>query len=74
MVWVYDRTKSLPVVMLMHAPLAGGQLILMPPAISGVAMVKFDLLFAGALWAVVAVVFLANRGQLSRQRPRTRFA
>jgi hypothetical protein len=42
--------------MLMHAPLAAGQLILMPPAISGVRLVTFDLLFAAALWIVVAAV------------------
>jgi uncharacterized protein len=74
MVWVYDRTKSLLVVMLMHAPLAGGQLVLMPPAISGVPLVTFDLLFAAALWIVVAAVAVANHGQLSRQPSRTSLA
>jgi membrane protease YdiL (CAAX protease family) len=63
MVWVYDRTKSLPVVTLMHAPLAGGQLVLMPAAISGVRIVTFDLLFAAALWIVVAT--LAATGALT---------
>jgi uncharacterized protein len=64
MVWVYDRTKSLLVVMLMHAPLAAGQLILIPPEISGVRMVSFDLAFAAALWVVVAALYVA----ISRSR------
>jgi len=60
MVWLYDRTKSLLVVMLMHAPLAAAQLILLPAAISGERVVIFDLAFAAALWVVVAAVYLAN--------------
>jgi membrane protease YdiL (CAAX protease family) len=66
-VWVYDRTKSLLVVMLMHAPLAAGQFILLPPAISGVPVVTYDLVFATALWVIVAAVAVAKRGQFSRK-------
>jgi hypothetical protein len=58
MVWIYGRTKSVLVVMLMHAPLAAGQVILLPPAISGERAVTFDLAFAAALWVVVAAVYL----------------
>jgi membrane protease YdiL (CAAX protease family) len=61
MVWVYDRTKSVIVVMLMHAPLAAGQLILLPSAISNQQAVIFDLALAGALWVVVAAVYMAIR-------------
>ena len=61
MVWVYDCTKSVFVVMLMHAPLAAGQVILMPQVISGERMVIFDLAFAAALWVVVAAVYVATR-------------
>lgn len=57
MVWVYDRTKSVLVVMLMHAPLAAGQLILLPSAISNESAVIFDLAFAAALWVIVAAVY-----------------
>jgi uncharacterized protein len=66
MVWVYDRTGSLLVVMLMHAPLVASQLILIPAAISGVPVVTFDLIFAATLWVVVAAVAVANSGKLSR--------
>lgn len=62
MVWVYDRTKSVLVVMLMHAPLAAGQLILLPSAISNESAVISDLVFAAALWAVVAAIYLTKRG------------
>ncbi len=65
MVWVYDRTQSLLVVMLMHAPLAAGQFILVPLALSGVPLVIYDLVFAASLWVVVAVVFVTKGGHLS---------
>jgi membrane protease YdiL (CAAX protease family) len=68
MVWVYDRTGSLLVAMLMHAPLAASQLILIPSAISGVQVVTYDLVFAAALWVFVAAVAVANGGQLERGR------
>jgi membrane protease YdiL (CAAX protease family) len=58
MVWLYDRTRSVLVVMLMHAPLAAGQLILLPSAISNQQAVIFDLVFASMLWALVAAVRL----------------
>jgi len=61
MVWVYDRTRSLLVAMLMHAPLAASQLILIPPAITGVQVVTYDLVFAAALWVFVAAVAVAQR-------------
>lgn len=60
MVWVYERTKSVLVVMLMHAPLAAGQLILLPSAISGERAVIFDRIFAAALWIVVAAIYFRS--------------
>jgi hypothetical protein len=66
MVWVYDRTGSLLVALLMHGPLAAGQMILIPLAISGVQVVTYDLVFAAALWAVVAAVAVVNGGKLSQ--------
>jgi membrane protease YdiL (CAAX protease family) len=61
MVWVHDRTQSVLVVMFMHAPLAAGQLILLPSALSNEGAVVFDLVFATALWALVAAVFAGGR-------------
>ena len=74
MVWVYDRTGSLLVAMLMHASLTASlPLILLPPA-RGVPLLTSYLVLAAALWVVVAVVARANGGQLSRQPFRRRLA
>jgi membrane protease YdiL (CAAX protease family) len=66
MVWVYDRTGSLLVAMLMHASLTTSNVIFVPLA-TGVPLVTWSLVLAAALWTVVAAVAVANRGQLSRQ-------
>jgi len=66
MVWVYDRTGSLLVAMLMHASLSASTLILQPLATGG-PYLTWNLVLAAALWAVVAVVAVTNRGQLSPQ-------
>jgi len=67
MVWVYNRTGSLFVAILMHAPLAASQLILIPSAISGGQVVTYDLTFAAALWVVVAAVAVVKGGRLLGQ-------
>ena len=67
MVWVYDRTESLLVVILMHAPLAASQLILIPLTMSGVQIVTYDLAFAATLWIFIAVVAVIDRGQLENR-------
>jgi len=67
MVWVYNRTGSLLVAMLMHASLTGGlAMILMPLAISGVPNLIWYLVLTAALWLVVAAVAVAKGRQLSR--------
>jgi membrane protease YdiL (CAAX protease family) len=65
MVWVYDRTESLLVVMLMHAVLSATSMILQPQG-TGVEVIIHDLLFAAVLWIFVGTVAAANGGQLSR--------
>ena len=74
MVWVYDRTGSLLVAMLMHASLVASQLILMPLPLSAVPLLTSILGWAAALWAVVTAIAVANSGQLSRQPLRRRVA
>ena len=66
MVWVYDRTGSLLVAMLMHASLSASTLILQPP-LTGVLFLTWNLAFTAVLWAAVAAVALTNGGQVSRQ-------
>ena len=65
MVWLYDRTASLLVAMLMHAVLSASTLILQPETTAG--HLTWNLILAAALWVIVASVALTNRGQRSRQ-------
>jgi membrane protease YdiL (CAAX protease family) len=64
MVWIYDRTGSLLVAVLMHTSLTSSNVILVPLT-TGVHLVTWSLLVAAGLWAVVALVAMANRGGLS---------
>jgi len=68
MVWVYDRTESLLVAMLMHVSLTASTVILMPP-VPGVASVILSFVPAAAMWVVVGAVAVANGWHLSRQPP-----
>jgi len=73
LVWVYDHTGSLPVVMLMHASLSASTLILQPLA-TGMISLIWNVVLAAVLWAVVAAVAVANGGKLSRQPLRRQVA
>ena len=61
MVWVYDRTGSLLVAMLMHAGLTAGARIIGAPAMAGLPLLTFDLVWAAVLWTLVAAVAAATR-------------
>ena len=74
MVWVYDRTESLLVAMVMHGSLTASARILMPPGATGLTLLTFDLVWVAALCVVVAAVAMANGRQLSRQPLRRRAA
>jgi uncharacterized protein len=67
MVWLYERTGSLLLVILMHAPLAGSQLVLIPPEMSGEQIAIYDLIFAALLWCIIIGVTIFNRGQWASQ-------
>jgi hypothetical protein len=64
LVWCYDRTASLLLVMLMHAMLSASTIILRPMAAHGHFM--WNLVLGLALWGVVAVIAAVKRGGLSR--------
>jgi membrane protease YdiL (CAAX protease family) len=72
MVWVYDRTQSLLIGILMHVSLTGSARIIGAPGIAGLSLLTFDLLWFAAVWVVVAVVAVVSRRQLSRQPLRER--
>jgi hypothetical protein len=66
MVWVYDRTGSLLVAMLMHAIHTAITTFILVPLATGASRVIYYLIFAAALWVIVAAV---QRWQsLPRQR------
>ena len=67
MVWVYDRTESLVVAMLMHASLTASTLILGPLAISGMELLISDYIMSAAWWVIVAAIAGFNHWQLSQQ-------
>jgi membrane protease YdiL (CAAX protease family) len=65
MVWVYDRTESLLLAMLMHASLSASTLILQPLS-TGAPYLIWNLALAVTLWIIVAVVALVNRSHPTR--------
>lgn len=71
MVWVYDRTGSVLVAMLMHTCLTASIPMILMSAATGMVLGAWYLGVAAVLWTIVAVVALANHGQLARQPLRT---
>ena len=55
MVWVYERTGSLLLAMLMYASLIAFWRILTPLALSGLTLVIYYLIFTAAMWIIIAV-------------------
>jgi membrane protease YdiL (CAAX protease family) len=66
MVWVYDRTESLLVAMLMHASLDAFWLASTPAGMTPAPLVTWYLAWAALLWVIVAAVAVASRKQISR--------
>jgi hypothetical protein len=60
MVWVYDHTESLLVVILIHMSLVATLSILDPLLTEG-RLLTFILLRAAVLWLIVAAVSMAQR-------------
>ena len=78
MVWVYERTGSLLLAILMHASYSASTFILGPVAgpgaMSGASLLAAVLASAAATWVVVGVLAVATHGHLSQQPPRRRVA
>src|SRR5215216_3522669 len=68
MVWVYDRTESLLLAMLMHGS-ATGSLVIFASLAPGWPLFIFTLVFGAVVWVVVGVVALGQGGHLSQQPP-----
>jgi uncharacterized protein len=67
-VWVYDRTESLLVAMLMHGS-ATGSLVIFASLAPGWPLFIFTLVFGAVVWVVVGAVALAQDGHLTPQPP-----
>ena len=63
MVWVYDRTDSLLVSMLMHASLTASAPWILLPAVTGTALVVYYLVLIAAVWSVVGIVAAVSGGR-----------
>lgn len=61
MVWVYDRTESLLIAVLMHASLMGSLNALVPSTLETPALLTWILSWAGVLWLIVAVGAILQR-------------
>ena len=68
LVWLYDRTGSLLVVILMHATLTASTLIFMPTATGSHALI-YDLVWAAVLWIFVAAVTMKKQQRTLGGRP-----
>lgn len=66
MVWVFDRTESLFVVMLMHGSLTATARVIFPKGI-GDSLIVVDLIWFVVMLLIVAAIYVANGGQLERR-------
>jgi membrane protease YdiL (CAAX protease family) len=70
MAWVYDRTGSLLVAMLMHWSLTASVLILGPAGLTGTAALTHAAVLSAATWiAAVIVILTGERGEARRGGP-----
>ena len=56
MVWLYERTGSVLLAMVMHASLTASVLILDPSGLSGTALLTYAFALAAVVWAAVTLV------------------
>jgi membrane protease YdiL (CAAX protease family) len=68
MVWLYDRTRSVLMVMLMHLPIVVGAYVFMDEGLSAQEAFISLVAYGAALWIVVGLVALASGGRLTLHR------
>jgi pimeloyl-ACP methyl ester carboxylesterase/membrane protease YdiL (CAAX protease family) len=70
LVWIHDRTESLPVVMFMHAAVSFISIIFASQALTGTRHLASVLALAGAMWLLVGAVRLVDgRLRFSHTKP-----
>jgi ABC-type uncharacterized transport system permease subunit len=67
MVWVYDRTGSLLICVLMHASLMASLSAFVPAELAGSTLITWIFTWATALWIVVTIGAKIKDGFLSTQ-------
>ena len=71
LVWVHDRTQSLPVVMLMHALVSFISIAFSHETLTDARLLTSLLVSAVTMWLLLAAVAAANHWRLSRQPAQT---
>ena len=66
LVWIYDRTKSLLLVTLMHGSLTASTIFIFRPVATGVIFLAYGWLISAGLWLLVAAVILAPGDKVYR--------
>jgi len=64
MVWVYDSTQSLLIIILMHASLVAS-LATLDPAVTGTDLLIFIIIRAAIVWAIVGLIAIARKRKMS---------
>jgi membrane protease YdiL (CAAX protease family) len=68
LVWIHDRTQSLPVVMFMHTAVTFISIILAPATLSGGSLLTSLLVTAATMWLLLAAIAVATGGRFSGQQ------
>ncbi|MCA9974802.1 MAG: CPBP family intramembrane metalloprotease, partial [Anaerolineales bacterium] len=74
MVWIYGRTDSLLVAILMHAALVASLSALVPAELTTTALLTWILTWAAALWLIVATMAVAKRKRFVQAPPQKQLA
>ena len=67
MVWVYEHTGSLLLLMLMHAGYAFSTFVLQPQDMAQVPLLIFCVTTTAVMWLAVAAIAAANGGHLAQR-------
>lgn len=60
MVWIYDQTESLLVVVLMHASLTASSLFILAPSVDGISLFFYYLVLSIILWLLVVTILVRD--------------
>ena len=66
MVWVYDRTGSLLIAIIMHTVLTGATMLLEPIRISGIPLFTYGWISAALMWVIALAVIARNRTRVKK--------